>query len=173
MLWTEVYEVLIGCLTHIRLGNEGILIETWCFTSSKFVWVFKSSLWSFKVSSLCPWPQLDCVNCSSFLQMGQQEICRCTSGAEALLYPVLFVQGHFNMVILSGFKNRQRVFLACRYKSYYRHQLQTAVTELLSLHTYWMLLHQCRCFNRSYYCWHKEESLNRIPAIQIWYRLRF
>lgn len=132
MLWTEVYEVLIGCLTHIRFGNEGILIETWCFTSWKFIWAFKNSLWSFKGSSLCPWPLLECVNCSSFLQMGQQDLCRCICGAGTLVYPVLSGQGRSNTVMLSEFKNRERV--ACRYKFYCWHQLWTAVMELLGLH---------------------------------------
>lgn len=141
MLWTEVYEVLIGCLTHIRLGNEGILIETWCFTSWTSIWAFKNSLWSFKASSLCPWPLLDCVNCSSFLQMGQQKLCRCICGPGRLVYPVVSMQGHSNTVILSEFKNRESVFLACGCKFYYRHQLWTAVMELLGRHA----LVECCC----------------------------
>lgn len=68
MLWTEVYEVLIGCLTQIRLGNEGSLIETWCFTSWKSIWALKNSLWSLKTSNLYPWPLLDCVSCSLLLE---------------------------------------------------------------------------------------------------------
>lgn len=84
MLWTEVFEVLIGCLTQIRLGNEGSLIETWCFTSWKSIWALKNSLWSPKTSSLYPWPPLDCVSCSLLLEMGQKELCRCRNmcGAE-------------------------------------------------------------------------------------------
>lgn len=142
MLWTEVYEVLIGCLTHIRLGNEGILIETWCFTSQKSIWTFKNSLWFLKASSLCPWPLLDCVNCSLCLQMGQQELCRCVWGWDVSIAWAVSAR-----TLAQGFcqsLKTKRVFLACGYNFTANVSYGLLSWYCWSFTLQWILLHHCK-----------------------------